>query len=228
MKIHSLFTLVVLCTYSICNAQSDSTLAGVKFTSEQANALKSASSWWVTYAPIGISVLAFVGVLISFYGLKSKVESWATDKAMSTIAQKLNIKTDVLEKALKQMVTDHEMKMKKILLVVPKISNLLHLKNYLNNANFNTIESVELEKFTPESVSGVDLVIFHYLNHDLEQKQDEFGTQLLALKGKTRSLVLGTGRMDDKYKQALGNELSFSNGLDTLEQRILGAYKQPV
>jgi|GEM_PF-3720353 hypothetical protein len=166
-----------------------------------------------------------VGFGINWLWFRSQIE----EKVVGHLSKKLDVKKEALVGALKNLSQEYSYRQKDIMIVSESKGTVFALKTFLTDRDFKLPKFLDIGEFEAEKdKGGYDLVLYNFLNQDLDVVQKKFGDQLLTLFGKSKVIVLGNGRMDDKYKKTMGNYLSFSNGLDTLESRILGAYKQPV
>jgi hypothetical protein len=198
------------------------------FTKEQVDSLKTIADHY-SIAVLWISAaIAILVPVLSFFGLRSKIEKWAEDKAMAKIADKLSVKKEALEAAMTMMMREHTLKERKILIVSPTEGQPLSLTEFLKNEGFSNLDFIQLENLKNFTPAGIDLMLFNYLNQSLKENEAAFGNYLTKYKDNVRMLVLGSGQTQTDFKKELGNRLSFSNGFDTLSERILGAYKQPV
>ena len=166
-----------------------------------------------------------IGFGINWLWFRSQIE----EKLVGHLSKKLDVKKEALVGALKNLSQEYSYRQKDIMIVSESKGPVFALKIFMADRDFKVAKFMDIGEFEAEKdKGGYDLVLYNFLNQDLDVVQKKFGDQLLTLFGKSKVIVLGNGRMDDKYKKTMGNYLSFSNGLDTLESRILGAYKQPV
>jgi hypothetical protein len=222
-KIAATFLLFLTVLFAVHGQES------VIFSEQEVSALKNIAKYYSVAALwIGVGVAVLVPIL-SFFGLRHKIEKWAEDKVMEKMAGQLDIKKEVLQGALSAMIEDYKLKLRKILVVGEKDEKLLQLSEFLGRNNFLPPGSVSAKEFVALGTlpEDINLILFNYLNQDIDRHKEEIIPMLEKFKDK-RMLVLGTGRLPDDQKTKYGNRLSFSNGFDTLADRILGAYKQPV
>lgn len=218
------FLIMLLTGLSVACAQ-DSPV----FSEQEVSALKNIAKYYSVAALwIGVAVAILVPVF-SFFNLRQKIERWAEDKVMEKMARQLDIKKEVLQGALSAMIQDFQLKLRKILIVGETDHKLLQVSEFLEGYGFSMPDSISVEDFNAlkKLPSEVKLILFNYLNQDIDQHKEEIIPMLDKFKDK-RMLLLGIGRLPDDQKTKYGNRLSFSNGVDTLEDRILGAYKQPI
>lgn len=207
-----------------------------QFNEKEIEALKTVAGLWakgeivtswinVVWIPIAAIIGALLGAAGMWFYIRTRVETWF----INDLAKKLKMSEDSLSLGINKVIKDLEIKKEKSILIVDEKGNSAGLKTFLENVEYKKIQPpismIELEKINKASV---DLIIFNFLNKDLGSEQNKFGNELMSCKGKTRTLVLGKGRLDDKYSIELEHFLSISNGVDTLDDRIIQSLKQPL
>ncbi|MBL7791859.1 MAG: hypothetical protein JNK77_06040 [Saprospiraceae bacterium] len=221
LKRKFIFLILMFCSFILMGQNAGA------FSKEEISALKSIAQYYNIAVLWCTAIAAVLLPVLTWFSLKSKIEKWAEDKAMAKIADKLNVQKEVLENTLRLLVKEFELKKQKIVVVSPS-PKPIQLAEFIANEGFSNADYLELQDIAKINLSETRLVLFNYLNRNLVEVHEEFGSHLLQLKDSVRIVVLGTGQLPPPYKEKAGNKLSFSNGYDTLTDRILGAFKQPV
>jgi hypothetical protein len=196
----------------------------VQLTADEIKVVKTIASYFNAYN-LGFSALALIAPILGFFSIKNLVGKWAEDKALEKIAQKLNIKVELLEGILKNLVKEDEFKKRNILILNATGQPNITVSTFLRNSGFSNFNYKCITNAI--DLNGIQLLIFDYYDQDLATKALEYSHLLTQYNQNTKILVLGKGRIPDNITAALGSRLSIANGLDTLEQRIIGAYKTP-
>jgi hypothetical protein len=197
-------------------------------TKDEIVELKTVAQQYQTWKMLNI-VGGAVLVICTLLGVRHIVGKWAEDKAMEKLAGKLDVQKEVLQGTLAMMVKEYQLKQRKILVVGASNEMPLQLSEFLGTEGFSLLDYKSITSFRQQTTLPTDikLLLFNYLNKDVKKHQAEI-IPLLTQFIEMRMLLLGTGRLEDDQKETIGNRLSFSNGYDTLTDRILGAYKQPI
>ncbi len=196
-----------------------------QLTTDEIKFVKTIASYF-NASYLWVSALALIALpFLGWFGIKDKVGKWAEEKALEKIAQKLNIKTELLEGILKNLVKEDEFKKRNILILNATGQPNITVSTFLTNSGFANFKYKCITDVI--DLNGIQLLIFDYYDQDLANRATEYSPLLMQYSQNTKILVLGKGRIPDNITAALGSRLSIANGLDTLEQRIIGAYKTP-
>ena len=206
------------------------------FTEKESEALKELADLWTKgkivtswvstfWIPIAGIIGAALGALGMWAFVRTRIEAWF----ITDFAKKLKTTEESFSLVVDRLTKDLEIRKGKKILIVGEEVKSAGLKAFLETNDYKLIQPlVTLTALASMPKSNFDLIIFNYLNEDLEIEQSKFGSQLSDCKGKTRALVLGKGRLDNKYSLELGFYLSLANGTDVLDDRILQSLKQPL
>ena len=221
-------SIVLLFVTVICFAQNTDTLSASEITNLKALAkLYSDGEILTNYIkPIAISILCTLLAALGTYAfIRKNIENWF----IADLSKKLNVTEDALLTSITFSVKNNEIRKTAKILIVNTDNSNAGLKNYLNNLDYKNLQTpMSITEFANVNKSTFDLVIFNYHNKDLSIEQSVFGQELLNCKNKTRAVVIGKNRINDDYSLSLNEFLSLTNGLDTLDDRIVQALKQPL
>lgn len=198
-------------------------------TEDEIKTFREISKYWNLGTLIVGLVIALLLPILGFIVAKTNFKNWF----IPMVGENLMGKKEDLNAALDKLLADFQLrKNTKILVVSDKIGVNLPMKYFLTDKGFSLSSIgdgfVELNQFNSQSLGGANLVLFNYMGQDLSVVQNTIGTKVLSLNGVAKVVVAGNERMEPKYKDTMKNYLSFSNGYDTLESRIIGAVKQPI
>lgn len=207
--------------------QADTTTVVNVFTEKEVTALKELAGWKMQYGIIAIIITAVV-LIFGILGLRKWVGAWAEEKAMAKIANKLDVKAEVLEASMKRMIKDHNNRQKLITVVSAQKDPNTIFKEYLDEAGFGNLDYISLDELAGYDGTQTKLFLFNYPDLDPEKEPIPFEEQLLKMKDSGRFMLFVKGRVPNSLIKELGNRLNFSNGYNTLDQRIVEAFKQPL
>jgi hypothetical protein len=201
----------------------------VNLTKEDIKTLKEMSEYWNLGSLLIGLVVIFLLPLLGFIVARINFKNWF----VPMVGENLAGKKDDLTGALERLLDDYQLRKNTRILIVSNKSGVnLPMKNFLTDKgfSFSDVEDgfINLDKFNSDALGGATLVLFNYMGQDLAVTQNTIGQKVLSLNGKAKVVVAGNPPMDSKYKEEMGNYLTFSNGYDTLESRIIGAMKQPI
>lgn len=211
------------------SGQGNASNVPAPLTEGEINTFREISKYWNIFTLlIGLCIALLLPVL-GFIVARTNFKKWFIPMVGESLVGKKEDLNEVLEKILEDF---RIRKNTKILVVSDKPGGNLPMKNFLTDKgfSFSSIEDgfIEFGKLNNQSLGGANLVLFNYVGQDLSKVQDTIGDKILSLKNQAKVVVIGNERMDAKYKESMGNYLTFSNGYDTLESRIIGAIKQPI
>jgi hypothetical protein len=205
--------------------------AGEPLTDKEIETLKSiaqlwqegkiVSSWLNVYVLTPIALI--VGAILSYGYFRSKVE----DFFIKDLAKKVEVEEKSLKTTIQQLVKETELRNKAKILIVNEKGDNADVKDFLKNLGYEALLTpISLAQLNHVNKNECDLILFNFLYKALESEETKFASELSDCKGKTRALVVGNGRLNDKYKEELKHYLSLCNGFDTMDKNILQCLKQ--
>jgi hypothetical protein len=219
-KIFFLFAALLACTFVF--AGDTLSIDEIKTLKENIPYIENLSVFWRN--PLIVAIVTFIvtslGIWVYF---RSKVE----DFFIKDLAKKVEIKEESLKATVKQLVEETELRNKAKILIVNEKGDNADVKDFLKNLGYEALLTpISLSQLKQINKNECDLILFNFLYKALENEETKFASELSDCKGKTRALVVGNGRLNDKFKEELRHYLSLSNGFDTMDKNILQCLKQ--
>lgn len=222
--------LIIMGVIGVVNGWGQTTVSSAPpLTDEEIQTFKEISRYWNLGTLLIGLVTVFLLPILGFIIARTNFKNWF----IPLVGENLMSKKEDLNEILEKMLEDFRLrKDTKILVVSDKPGVNLPMRNFLTEKGFSLSSIgdgfIELTQLSNHSLGGATLILFNYIGQDLSKVQNIIGDKVLSLKNHAKVVVVGNERMDAKYKESMGNYLTFSNGYDTLESRIIGAVKQPV
>jgi hypothetical protein len=194
----------------------------IKIIKENVQYIENLNVFWKNPLLVAVGTFIFTGLGLWVY-FRSKVE----DYFMKDLAKKVEVEEKSLKTTIQQLVKETELRNKAKILIVNEKGDNADVKDFLKNLGYEALLTpISLAQLKQANKSECDLILFNFLYKALENEEMKFASELSDCKGKTRALVVGNGRLNDKFKEELKHYLSLCNGFDTMDKSILQCLKQ--